>query len=175
MKVGNNKAQRTRGNLQNDDSGNETDTETGNETASNHDVKSGRGSFKNTANGEDNAAKNDSHTTANEVGKVTGNDSAEESTSRQNRGSKGLLPGGDAEEGLAVVDNEWVLGIEARELYVRVFIASVLIDEEVLKFQVVSEEFCLENGVGGSPFSRHLPSIQYRSQRRYHRRLRKPR
>jgi len=66
--------------VQNDHGGDETDTESGDQTASNHDTKSSGGSLEDTTNSEDEAAQNDSNSTTNEVGNVTGHDRAKEGT-----------------------------------------------------------------------------------------------
>ena len=71
---------RNLGHVQNDNGGDETNTETSNETTSNHDAKTGRGSFENTTNDEDTASHDDSDTTPDKVSNVTSNDGTKEGT-----------------------------------------------------------------------------------------------
>lgn len=85
--------------LQDDNSGDETNAEPSDQTTcakksvirkdrivveesltSDHDVKTGRGSLENATDAEDTAAHDDSHAATDEIGKVTSNDSTEEST-----------------------------------------------------------------------------------------------
>jgi hypothetical protein len=116
---------------QNDNGGNETDTETSNETASNHDAEASGSSLEDTSNAEDGASSDNGHTTTDEIGKVTSNDSTEESTSGQDRCNQRRLRGGNTEELIAVLlDLEVIIGL-ARELDPGVVVASVLLDEVV--------------------------------------------
>jgi hypothetical protein len=119
------------GHVQNDNGRDKSDTETSNETTSSHHTKTSGGNLKDTADTEDGTSENDGETTANEVGKITGNDGTEESTGRQDGGDERLVRGGDRKLLVAIVDNQRVLGTEAGELDVGVFVASVLLDEVV--------------------------------------------
>lgn len=83
------------GHVQNDDGGNETDTESSNQTTSNEKTEAGGSSLEDNTNDENEAASNDGGTTTEPVSQVTGDQSTEESTSRQNRDDEGLLPRGD--------------------------------------------------------------------------------
>lgn len=118
-------------NSQNDNGGDETDTETSNQTTNNHDFETSGGSLKDATNAEDGASKNDSEATADEISKVSRNDGTKEGTGRENGGGQGLLPRGNAEELLSVLDNNWVLSTEVGVLDVWVLVASVLFDEVV--------------------------------------------
>lgn len=82
---------------QDDNGRDETDTETGNETTANHDIEASGSSLENTTDSEDEAADDDGQTTSNEVGKVTGDDGAEEGTSGEDGSDEGLLPLGNNE------------------------------------------------------------------------------
>lgn len=85
------------GHVQNDDGGDETDTESSNQTASNEETEAGGGSLEDNTDDENEAASNDGGTTTKPVSQVTGDQSTEESTSRENRDDERLLPGGNDE------------------------------------------------------------------------------
>jgi hypothetical protein len=72
------------GHVQNDNGRFETDTETGDETTSNDQTKTVRGDLKNDTDNVDSATDDDSPTTTDGVGDITGDDSTEESTGREN-------------------------------------------------------------------------------------------
>ena len=115
------------GHVQNDDGGDESDTKTGNQTANDHDGKSGRGSLEDGTNGEDTASENDSWATTNKVGDVTSSDGTKEGTAGQNRGHEGLITGRDV-EGL-LVREEGVRSVVGAKEGGGVFQASVLANE----------------------------------------------
>lgn len=71
--------------VENDDGGDETDTETCNETTSNKETKSVGGDLENDTDNVDTATSDDSRTTSNNVCHITGDDSAKEGTSRKDR------------------------------------------------------------------------------------------
>lgn len=117
--------------LQNDDGGDEANTETSNKTASDHDIEAGRSGLKDTTDAEDHASKNNGQTSANEIGNITSHDGAEESSGGENRGDERLLPLGDNEGGFSVVLDLLRVARESIELYVGIFVTSVLLDEVV--------------------------------------------
>lgn len=119
------------GHVQNDNGRDKTDTETSNQATSDHDVEASGGSLKDTTDGEDGATKNNGKTTTDEISEITGDDGTEESTSGQDGGDERLLRRGNAEGIFAVCDDLGVEMVNAGELDVRVFSASVLLDEEV--------------------------------------------
>jgi hypothetical protein len=118
-------------NLQDDNGGNESDTETGNETTSNHDIETRRGSLENAANDEDEASKNDSHAATDEVGKITSDDSSEEGTGGKNGSGQGLMRLGNNEGGLAVGLDLSAVFRHAGEFDLGVLLSGILLDEVV--------------------------------------------
>lgn len=114
------------GHVQNDDGGDETDTETSNQTANDHDSKGGGGSLQDATNGEDERSENNSWATTNEVGNVTSSDSTKEGTAGQNRGHERLITGRDVESRLVVLV---LLGIGVGEKVAGVVHAGVLANE----------------------------------------------
>ena len=86
-------AGRNLGHVQDNDGRNETDTKTGNQTADHEQSSSGGSSLKNDTDNEDSAAGDNGSTTTKPIGQVTSDQSAEESTSRQNGSDQRLLPG----------------------------------------------------------------------------------
>ena len=115
------------GHVQNDDGGDETDTETSNQTANDHDGKSGGGSLQDGTNGEDTTSEDNGWATTNEVGDVTSSDGTEEGTAGQNGGHERLVMGRDV-EGLVVGDVGVRGGVGAIDVG-GVLHASVLADE----------------------------------------------
>ena len=85
------------GHVQNDDGGHESNAEASDQSTGDHqtETRAGGGSFENGTNQEDNAADDDGNSAAEEIGKITSNDGAEEGTSRKDRNDQGLLPGGN--------------------------------------------------------------------------------
>jgi len=66
--------------IENDNGRDETHTETGDKSTSNHDNKSSRGCLKDTSNNEDTATHDDCETTSDKVSNITSHDGAEEGT-----------------------------------------------------------------------------------------------
>jgi hypothetical protein len=67
-------------NLQNDNGGDKPDTETGNDTTSNHETKTSGGSLEDTTDSEDTASHDNSEATTDEISHVTSDDCAKEGT-----------------------------------------------------------------------------------------------
>lgn len=80
------------GHVEDDDSGDEADTETGYQ-ASRHDQAKARGRsrLENDANDEDDAAQNDGRPSTGEIGDIASNDGAKEGTGGQNGDNQGLV------------------------------------------------------------------------------------
>jgi hypothetical protein len=57
--------------VEDNDSGNETDTKTSNKATSNHHTEAGGGGLKDTTNTEDGASENDGHATTDEISEIT--------------------------------------------------------------------------------------------------------
>jgi hypothetical protein len=83
------------GHVENDDGRDETDTETGNQTANNEESDSGRGDLQGDTNHEDTATADDGSTTTKPIGKITGDDGTEKGTGRENRSDERLVGGRD--------------------------------------------------------------------------------
>lgn len=81
----------TYGHVENDNGRDESNTGSANDTASTHDTEASGSSLENATNNENETAGNDGDSTSNEVGKVTGDESTEEGTSRQNGCSQRLI------------------------------------------------------------------------------------
>lgn len=88
------------GHVQNDDGGDESDTETGDQATHNHDGKGGGGSLQDSTNGEDAASHDNGWATTNEIGDVTSSDGTEEGTAGQNRSHERLITGSNVEGGI---------------------------------------------------------------------------
>lgn len=99
--------------VQDDDGRDKADTETRNETAGNEKLVAGRGSLENDTDDEDDAAHDDSRATANEVGKITSDESPKERARRENGHDQGLLPRGERPDGA-------VRRVAVRQVFVRV-------------------------------------------------------
>ncbi|KFY33168.1 hypothetical protein V495_08370, partial [Pseudogymnoascus sp. VKM F-4514 (FW-929)] len=122
------------------------------DAADGHDGDGGGGGLEDTADGKDDAAKNDGDTAADEVGEITSDNSAKESSGRENRSSKRLLPGRELEGG--VVGSELRAGSIAGEQDMGVLFVSVEL-YEVRHGEhaghpsgVISEEDAAEGGEG---------------------------
>ncbi|KFZ18290.1 hypothetical protein V502_04170 [Pseudogymnoascus sp. VKM F-4520 (FW-2644)] len=116
------------GHVQDDDGGDESDTETGDQATHDHDGKGGGGSLQDGTDGEDAASHNNGWATTNEIGNVTSGDGSEEGTAGQNRSHERLITGSNVEGGL--VREEGVrFGIGAEDVD-GVGHAGVLADEE---------------------------------------------
>jgi len=74
--------------VQDDNGGLKTDTDTGDETTSNDQTETSRGSLKNDTNDVDTATKDDGPLATNDVGGVTSDESTEEGTGRENGGDQ---------------------------------------------------------------------------------------
>lgn len=141
---------------QNDDGRDETDTETGYKTSTNHDIEASRSSLKDTTDNEDQATNDDSKTTTNEVGNISRNDGTEEGTGGKNRSNQGLLPLRNDECSCVVLQR---LALEASVL--RVGQAGVLSDEvghgkdTTHPSCVISEEDTTKGGEGDNEVCPH--------------------
>ncbi len=94
-------------------------------------METGRGSFENATNSEDQASEDNGQSATNEISQVTGDDSTEEGTSREDGCNERLVGGLDAEMIMLVGDNFGISGSETREDDIGIFGASVLLDEVV--------------------------------------------
>jgi hypothetical protein len=90
--------------VQNDNGGLETDTETGNETTSNNQTKTVGGDLENNTDDVDEATNDDGPATTDGVSDITGNDSTEEGTGREDRSDERVV--GTGESGLTSALNE---------------------------------------------------------------------
>ncbi|KFZ02513.1 hypothetical protein V500_00150 [Pseudogymnoascus sp. VKM F-4518 (FW-2643)] len=116
------------GHVQNDDGGDESDTETGDQATHDHDGKGGGGSLQDGTDREDAASHDNGWATTNEIGDVASGDGTEEGTAGQNRSHERLITGSNVEGGL--VREEGVrFGIGAKDVD-GVGHAGVLADEE---------------------------------------------
>ena len=66
--------------LQNDNGGDETNTESSNESTADHDVETSGGSLEDATDAKDTTAHDNGHSAADEIGKVTSDDSTKKGT-----------------------------------------------------------------------------------------------
>jgi hypothetical protein len=67
-------------NLQDDNGGDEPNTKSSNKSTTDHNVKTRGGSLEDATDAKDTTAHDDGHSAADEIGKVTSDDSTEEGT-----------------------------------------------------------------------------------------------
>lgn len=147
--------------VQNDNGGDETDTETSNETTSSHDTEASGSGLEDTTNAEDSTTHDDGDTATDEISDITSHDGAKEGTGRQDGGNQGDLAGPDRENSIAVVLDLLVGGRKTRELDIGVFCASVLLDNIVHvqdtsnPTSIITEEDTSKGGEGDDEVGPH--------------------
>lgn len=104
--------------IQNDNGGNESNTRSADDAAGAHDTEASGSSLENATDGEYETTRDDGSPTSNEVGEVTGDDSAEKGTAGENGGGEGLIACWQMES----LDSGSIIGVRVRQ-------ASVLTDE----------------------------------------------
>lgn len=83
--------------IQDNDGRDVSNTETSDQTTSNHQSKTGGSGLENAADGEDQATQDDGGSATDEVSHITGHDGTEEGTAGENGGDQGLVAGGKME------------------------------------------------------------------------------
>ena len=81
----------TYGHVQNDNGRDESNTKASNDPAGAHETEASGSGFEDATNNENETARNDGGSTSDEVGNVTGNESAEKGPKRKNGGGQGLI------------------------------------------------------------------------------------
>lgn len=79
-------------NIHNDDGGNQTNPETGNDTATNKKPNCSRGNLKGNTAGKDKTGDDDGQPTADPIRKITAEEGTKECTGRENGSNQTLFP-----------------------------------------------------------------------------------